>query len=73
MCRKTAVNFQQVTMYMNKLEAIIEEIKKLEKQLVLEIEKKEEEFFIRSKGKRYILTLRSKGTRKLWPPEFIPT
>ena len=39
-------------MYMNKLEAIIEEIKKLEKQLVLEIEKKEEEFFYKIKGKK---------------------
>ena len=37
---------------MNKLQDIIEEIKKLEKQLVVEIEKKEEEFFYKIKGKK---------------------
>jgi hypothetical protein len=37
---------------MNKLQEIIEEIKKLEKQLVIEVEKQEEEFFYRIKGKK---------------------
>ena len=37
---------------MNKLQDIIEEIKKLEKELLLEIQKKEEEFFYKIKGKR---------------------
>ena len=37
---------------MNKLQDIIEEIKKLEKELFLEIQKKEEEFFYKIKGKR---------------------
>jgi hypothetical protein len=58
---------------MNKLEAIIEEIKKLEKQLVLEMEKKEKEFFYKIKGNKVYFDPRSKGTRKLWPLEFIPT
>ena len=37
---------------MNKLHSIIEEIKKLEKELHLEIQKKEEEFSYKIKGKR---------------------
>ena len=37
---------------MNKLHEIIEEIKKLEKQLLIEIEKKEEEFFYTIEGKK---------------------
>lgn len=36
---------------MNRLEEIIEEIKKLEKELVAEIQKKQEEFFYKVKGK----------------------
>ena len=38
---------------MNKLQDIIEKIKKLEEELLLEIQKKEEEFFIKLKGQRY--------------------
>lgn len=37
---------------MNKIQDIIEEIKKLEKELLLEIEKKEEQFFYRVKDKK---------------------
>ena len=37
---------------MNKLQDIIEEIKRLEKELLVEIQKKEEEFFYKIKGKR---------------------
>ena len=37
---------------MNKLQEIIEEIKKLEKELLLELQKKEEEFFYKIKGKQ---------------------
>ena len=37
---------------MNKLQDIIEEIKKLEKELLLEIQKKEEDFFYKIRGKR---------------------
>lgn len=37
---------------MNKIQNIIEEIKKLEKELLLEVEKKEDEFFYRIKGKK---------------------
>lgn len=37
---------------MNKLEEIIEEIKKLEKQLLGEFQKKEDEYYYRIKGKR---------------------
>ena len=37
---------------MNKIQNIIEEIKKLEKELLLEVEKKEEEFFYKIKGKK---------------------
>lgn len=37
---------------MNNLQDIIEEIKKLEKKLLIEIQKKEEEFFYKIKGKR---------------------
>ena len=37
---------------MNKIQDIIEDIKKLEKELLLEIQKKEEEFFYKIKGKK---------------------
>ena len=37
---------------MNKLQDIIEEIKRLEKELLVEIQKKEDEFFYKIKGKR---------------------
>ena len=37
---------------MNRLQDIIVEIKRLEKELLLEIQKKEEEFFYHIKGKK---------------------
>jgi hypothetical protein len=47
---------------MNKLQDIIEEIKKLEKELLAEFQKKEEEFFYKIKGKRVYF---EKETKKL--------
>lgn len=58
---------------MNNLQDIIEEIKKLEKKLLLEIQKKEEEFFYKIKGKGYILKKKQKGTTKHSPPKFLRT
>jgi hypothetical protein len=59
-------------MYMNKLEAIIEEIKKLEKQLVLEIEKKEEEFFYKIKGKKVYFDPKIKRYQKTLATRIYP-
>ena len=39
---------------MNKLQEIIDEIRKLKKQLLVEIEKKEEEYFYKIKGKKVL-------------------
>ncbi len=39
---------------MNKLQDIIEEIKKLQKELLVEIQKKEEEYFYKIKGKKVL-------------------
>ena len=49
---------------MNKLQDIIEEIKKLEKELLLEIQKKEEEFCYKIKGKRVYFEAETKKYHK---------
>jgi hypothetical protein len=57
---------------MNKLEEIIEDIKKLEKQLVLEIEKKEEEFFYKIKGKKVYFDPKIKRYQKTLATRMYP-
>jgi hypothetical protein len=49
---------------MNKLQEIIEEIKKLEKQLIIEIEKKEEGFFYKIEGKKVYFESETKKYHK---------
>jgi hypothetical protein len=49
---------------MNKPRDIIEEIKKLEKELVLEIQKKQDEFFYKIKGKRVYFEAETKKIHK---------
>jgi hypothetical protein len=49
---------------MNKMQNIIEEIKKLEKELLVEIEKKEEEFFYKIKGKKIYFEEEAKKYQK---------
>ena len=49
---------------MNKIQTLIEEIKKLEKELLVEIEKKEEEFFYKIKGKKIFFEEEAKKYQK---------
>ena len=49
---------------MNKIQNIIEDIKKLEKELLLEIQKKEEEFFYKIKGKKIYFEPETKKIHK---------
>ena len=49
---------------MNKIQDIIEDIKKLEKELLLEIQKKEEEFFYKIKGKKVYFEPETKEIHK---------
>ncbi len=49
---------------MSKLQDIVEEIKKLEKELLLEIQKKEEEFFYKIKGKKVYFEAETKKYHK---------
>jgi len=49
---------------MNKLQDILDEIKKLEKELLLEIQKKEDEFFYKIKGKRVYFDVATKRYHK---------
>jgi len=49
---------------MNKIQDIIEDIKKLEKELLLEIQKKEEEFFYKIKGKKVYFEPETKKIHK---------
>jgi hypothetical protein len=51
---------------MNKIQDIIQEIKKLKKQLLLEFQKKEEEYFYRIKGTKFTLKKKPGGTIKPW-------
>ena len=49
---------------MNKLQDIIDEIKKLEKELLIETQKKEEEFFYKIKGKKVYFEAETKKYHK---------
>jgi hypothetical protein len=49
---------------MSRIEEIISQIKKLEKELVTEIQKKEEEFFYRIKGKKVIFEEEARAYQK---------
>jgi len=49
---------------MNKLHDIIEEIKRLEKELLVEIQKKEDEFFYRIKGRKVLFEEETKKYHK---------
>lgn len=49
---------------MNKIQGIIEEIKRLEDELLLEIQKKEDEFFYKIKGKRVVFEEETKRYHK---------
>jgi hypothetical protein len=51
---------------MNKQQDIIDEIKKLEKELLLEIQKKEKEFFYKIKGKRVYFEEKTKKYHKVF-------
>jgi hypothetical protein len=58
---------------MNKLQGIIEEIKKIEKQLLIEIEKKEEEFFYKIEGKKVYFESETRKYHKKLATKKIPT